>query len=298
MKVKTNPKDLIWVPFSKTECGVDFNINTDTEQRLRGVLMKHAVFRTDFFEVFFFEKASGFLRYGSQHIPLRDNMVLILSPHILQEWHIDEETAKYRFLIFHEEFLNTYLADPFFTYRLLYCHQTELPPSLTLTEDNHQEYERLLLRLHKELEHPLADSYHIIVSILHYLLMILNRHYSVEYNLPFNPPKNYHAFQFKNLLDKHIREYQKVSDYADMLKISRISLNTSVQAQYGQTASHLLKQRLLAEIKNDLLFTEKNINELAYEFHFSEPNHLMRFFKKQTNMTISEFRKNFLQNGN
>ena len=38
-----------------------------------------------------------------------------------------------------------------------------------------QEYERLLVRIKEELNHPLADSYHIIVSLLHYLLMILNR---------------------------------------------------------------------------------------------------------------------------
>ena len=65
-----------------------------------------------------------------------------------------------------------------------------------------------------------------------------------------------------------------------MLNISRITLNASVQAQYGQTAVHLLKQRLLAEIKNEILFTDKTTSELAYEFNFSEPGHLMRFLKK------------------
>ena len=48
-----------------------------------------------------------------------------------------------------------------------------------------------------------------------------------------------------------------MADYAAMLNISRITLNASVQAQYGQTAVHLLKQRLLAEIKNEILFTDK-----------------------------------------
>ena len=55
----------------------------------------------------------------------------------------------------------------------------------------------------------------------------------------------------------HIRQYQQVADYAAMLNISRMTLNASVQAQYGQTAVHLLKQRLLAEIKNEILFTDK-----------------------------------------
>ena len=44
-------------------------------------------------------------------------------------------------------------------------------------------------------------------------------------------------------------------------------------AQYGVSATYLLKQRLLAEIKNELLFTDKSISEIAYAFNFSEPPH-------------------------
>ena len=104
-------------------------------------------------------------------------------------------------------------------------------PILSATAMEQQEYERLLVRIKEELSHPLADSYHIIVSLLHYLLMTLNRRYSTQYHLPFDTPKNYHAFEFKQLLEKHIRQYQRVADYAAMLNISRITLNASVQAQ-------------------------------------------------------------------
>ena len=132
--------------------------------------------------------------------------------------------------------------------------KTECGVDFNINTDTH---ERLLVRIKEELNHPLADSYHIIVSLLHYLLMTLNRRYSAQYHLPFDAPKNHHAFEFKQLLEKHIRQYQQVADYAAMLNISRITLNASAQAQYGQTAVHLLKQRLLAEIKNEIFFTDK-----------------------------------------
>lgn len=61
--------------------------------------------------------------------------------------------------------------------------------------------------------------------------------------------------------------------------------------EFGLSAVSLLKQRLLQEIKNDLLFSELSIKEIAYRLHFSEPNHLMRFFKQMTGQTISEFIK-------
>ena len=62
-----------------------------------------------------------------------------------------------------------------------------------------------------------------------------------------------------------------------------------MENEFGVTASQLLKQRLLVEIKNELLFTDYNIKEIAYRLNFSEPQHLMRFFKQQTQQTITQF---------
>ena len=43
---------LIEVPFSKTECGVDFFINTAHGRERPGVLTEYEAFKTDFFEIF------------------------------------------------------------------------------------------------------------------------------------------------------------------------------------------------------------------------------------------------------
>ena len=47
---------LVEVPFSKTDCGVDFYINTARGDECLWVLTEHKVFKTDFFEIFFCEK--------------------------------------------------------------------------------------------------------------------------------------------------------------------------------------------------------------------------------------------------
>ena len=68
---------------------------------------------------------------------------------------------------------------------------------------------------------------------------------------------------------------------ADLLHVSRVTANQSVTWRNMVFQPQiLLKQRLLAEIKNGLLFSHKTVSEIAYDFHFSEPSHLMRFFKK------------------
>ena len=136
---------------------------------------------------------------------------------------------------------------------------------------------------------PVADTYSLIVSVLYYLLVVINRAYAKTYRLPVEVPKNNYAFQFKDLLEKHIRDMQRVQEYADILRVSRITLNNSVVAQFGVSATHLLKQRLLEELKNELLFSDRNVSQLADEFHFSDPSHLMRFFKQQTGKTFTQY---------
>lgn len=296
MKTITNPERLASVPFSKTRCGVDFYINTGESKDICGVLTEHRTFKTDFFSFYFFRRANGYVLLNFRKIELRDDMVLLLSPHQQQEWHVDEAELDYTFLIFREDFMRTFIADKFFVYRLLYYYQTDTPPYLFAAPEELAEYMRLLGKIKQELLHPVADTYNLIVSVLYYLLVVINRAYAKTYRLPVEVPKNNYAFQFKDLLEKHIRDMQRVQEYADILRVSRITLNNSVMAQFGVSATHLLKQRLLEELKNELLFSDRNVSQLADEFHFSDPSHLMRFFKQQTGKTFTQYITDY-QNG-
>ena len=289
MKTITNPERLVSVPFSKTRCGVDFYINTGESKDICGVLTEHRTFKTDFFSFYFFRRANGYVLLNFRKIELRDDMVLLLSPHQQQEWHVDEAELDYTFLIFREDFMRTFISDKFFVYRLLYYYQTDTPPYLFAAPEELAEYMRLLGKIKQELLHPVADTYNLIVSVLYYLLVVINRAYAKTYRLPVEVPKNNYAFQFKDLMEKHIRDMQRVQEYADILRVSRITLNNSVMAQFGVSATHLLKQRLLEELKNELLFSDRNVSQLADEFHFSDPSHLMRFFKQQTGKTFTQY---------
>lgn len=74
-----------------------------------------------------------------------------------------------------------------------------------------------------------------------------------------------------------------------MMHLSRVTLNKAVMNEFGVSASHLLRQRLLQEVKQALLFSDESVKEIAYRLNFSEPNHLMRFFKQMTGQTIGDF---------
>ncbi len=284
------------IKFDKTECGVEVLLKVASGNEVKENYTDTALYNSDSFEILFFKKAKGFLVLNQRKIKITDNTIVFISPFQKRQWKLDPVHLDFTFLIFQEDFLNDFFADKLFTYRLLYFYQFDYPLHMAVPSVDLQRACGILYEINTELKQPKFDSEHIIRSLLYYLLLKLNRDYAAYNQLPLDKPENNYAYQFKKLLEQHIKEKQRVGDYAALLGISRITLNKAVQAQYGVTATHLLKQRLLFEIKNYLFHSNLTVAEIAHELNFSEPNHMMRFFKTQTGLTTTAFLSDY-QNG-
>ena len=143
--------------YSKSSCGVDFLLNTAESSEKPGWFNLEKRYKTDFFEFYFFRKAEGYMLLSGRKIELHPNMVLVVSPFQIQEWHVD-----YTFLIFQEEFINNFLSDKYFMYRLLYCYQHDYPTFFDMPKEDMATYLTILQQMKRELHNPVADSYHIL----------------------------------------------------------------------------------------------------------------------------------------
>lgn len=282
--------------FHKTECGVDFLLNVLPSEEVKESYINSEVYSTDFFEIVILKKGNGTLLLNQQKIDISNNIIIFISPFQKRQWNLEADNLDFTLLAFQEDFLNDFFADKLFTYRLLYFYQLECPLYLSVNKENIIKYCELLTEIKTELIATKPDSVHIIRSLIYYLLQKLNRQYAQENKLSLTKAESNYAFQFKALLEKHIREKQRIEEYTALLGISRISLNKAVKTHFNVTATYLLKQRLLFEIKNYLIYSGLTLAEIAHELNFSEPNHLMRFFKTLTGMTTSEFLSDY-QNG-
>ncbi|MET4141944.1 AraC family transcriptional regulator [Pedobacter sp. UYP1] len=282
--------------FHKTECGVDFLINVLPSDEVKEGYLKKETYNTDFLEIVFFKKGSGHLILNHDKITITENSIIFISPFQKRQWNLNTEGLDFTVLAFQEDFLNDFFSDKLFTYRLLYFYQLEYPLSMQIDEELIERYYSLLAEIKSELIKKRVDSVHIIRSLIYYLLQKLNREYTEKHNLAIEKNQNNHAFQFKKLIEIHIKEKQRISDYTELLNVNRITLNKAVKEQFNVTASHLLKQRLLIAIKDYLIHSKLTVAEIAFQLNFSEPNHLMRFFKNQTGITTTSFLHEY-QNG-
>jgi AraC family transcriptional activator of pobA len=279
------------IKFHKGECGVEFLLNVLNEKETD--YTHQDTYHKDFFEILFFKKAKGRLILGQEILSLSDNSIIFISAFQKHTWELDPEHLEFTTLIFQEDFLNDFFSDKLFTYKLLYFYQLSYVPQIIADDTHMSKFCGLLAEIKLELIETQADSAHIIRSLLYYLLQTLNRKYARLNKLPNQKAENNFAYQFKELMEQFIREKQRVNEYATLMGISRITLNQAAKAQFNTTATHLLRQRLLFEIQDLLIHSDHSVNQIAFDLNFSEPNHLMRFFKTQTGKTIGAFIQEF-----
>lgn len=95
---------------------------------------------------------------------------------------------------------------------------------------------------------------------------------------------------FKTLVDNHYQQWHKVGTYASEIPISSKHLSHTVKKLTGKTAKEFIQDRLVLEGKRLLIHTELTVKQIAYELGFEEPFHFSNFFKKQAQVSPSEFR--------
>lgn len=275
------------INFHKTECGVDFFINVLNQNTIN--YLQTEIHNTDYFEVVFFTKAEGKVSINDTTIDIHNNSIVFISAFQKRAWRMKHEGLEFKTLIFREDFLNEFFSDKFFTHKMLFFYQLNHELILNVSDSEMERFNEFLSEIKTELVQTKKDSVHIIRSILYYLLQSINRRYAAANNLMIEKDDKNYAVQYKSLLEKHICKKKNIEDYTVLLNISRITLNKAVKEQYNVTATELLKQRLLAEIKDRLVHSNKTVSEISFDLNYAEPGHMMRFFKMQTGMTTSEY---------
>lgn len=93
------------------------------------------------------------------------------------------------------------------------------------------------------------------------------------------------------LFDLHIRQFRSVQFYAQLLNITPRKLGVTVKVTLNNTTENIILQRLVIEAKRELIYSDKSISQIAYDLNFQDNSYFTKFFKKFTQMTPKQFRK-------
>lgn len=95
-------------------------------------------------------------------------------------------------------------------------------------------------------------------------------------------------FPIKNTIDGIT--LRSASEFASQMAVHVNHLNKSVKEITQKTTSELIAERLLKEAKIMLKHSSWAISEIAYTLGFEDPAHFSTFFRKQLNLSPSQYR--------
>jgi AraC family transcriptional regulator, transcriptional activator of pobA len=97
--------------------------------------------------------------------------------------------------------------------------------------------------------------------------------------------------KFVNLVDENYMKGMAVSEYARLMHISSRTLSDLTSLQLNKTPSQMIMERIILEAQRLLLHSNLNVNQIGYRLGFDDPSYFVKYFKKHTTVSPSDFRK-------
>jgi AraC-like DNA-binding protein len=233
---------------------------------------KHAGYH----ELIFLSKGLGNHTIDDGNYEVKPNMGFYLKPGQVHCWNFTQIPEGF-VIIFKEEFLSNHTD----TLNNLY----RMPAKFDITASH--ELDPLLEQFYTNFKSN-GDS-----KILQaYLNLILLKALALANHEPkIKPSLNADFYAFKSLVNDHFLEKRKVSQYAELMRMSVKRLNNISQSVMQTSAFDIIRERLLLEAKNLITHSSLSITEVAYQLKFNDPSNFVKFFKSLTTLTPLEYRE-------
>lgn len=169
---------------------------------------------------------------------------------------------------------------------LLFSQHTKLSPALI------EEANQLLQIVQREFKKERDESSPAIIrNLLQSLIYKIHRERKKHSTVALSHTYTRQFLAFQGLVEDHCFEEKSVKFYADQLAVTTKTLNNTTRNVLNISAKSFIDQLLTMRIKRQLLNSSDSIKQIAYDNGFDEPSNLFKFFKRNTDQTPEEFRK-------
>lgn len=249
--------------------------------------------RAEFYHIIWIQKGSAKHFVDFKPIQLKENSILFVPKDSVNFF---DTYGDYdgKIILFTDNFFGVDFKNiQFLQSTILYNDLYEIS-KIEINEDN-SEFSNIIQAMESELSITYDQSQQIILrNLLHNFLLISER---IKYLQGFNEIKPSadldYLILFKDLLEKNYKTTKSVSKFASDLSISEKRLNKATTLILDKTPKQIIDERVLLEAKRLLAHSNTSIKEIAYDLGFEEPTNFIKYFRKHTDQTPSEFRETY-----
>lgn len=259
--------------------------------------LRHARKLYGFYAIFLKDVKCGELRYGRQYYDYQDGTLIFVAPG--QAFGAEDDGEVFQptgyLLMFHPDLLkNTPLGRIMSDYTFFAYETNE---ALHLSERERHIIMDCFSKIQYELQYPVdKHSKTLIVDNIKIFLDYCTRFYDRQFTTRDNVNHDI-LVRFEKLLDEYFKEGRastcglpNVQYCADHLHLSPNYLCDLLRKEAGITALSLIHNKVIDVAKTEIVSTNKNMNEIAYQLGFQYSQHFTRLFKKEVGCTPSQYR--------
>ena len=247
--------------------------------------------RHDYYTVLLIEKGKGFHKIDFNTYELANHQIYFVAPGQVHQLIEEEKTEGFSMVFSNQFLLENSISLTFIDNLNLFQNYGQSPP-LTPEENHFKKIKKFAEEIFKLYT---SDATMKLLSIGAFLKLFL-----IECNTvcALNPiefeiesASNKIIRSFRKAVDDHYKKEHAITFYAEALSVTSDHLNRTVKSKMGKTAKEYVQARIITEAKRLLYFTDLTNKEIAYELGFEEPANFSAFFKKNTQIAPSSFKK-------
>lgn len=241
-----------------------------------------------FYEILWTEKGNSKQIIDYNEYQIKPNSLFFISPnqvHHFEEW----KPLQGGTILFTEDFylLNRTNKDTLF--ELSFLDNLNSNPCVQFSKKEFAEVLNLIHQIETE-QNRKEKSPTIIQAYLHILLAHVQRHINAN-SRTVNSKKYLIQYKhFRQILEQYFSENKSVSFYADQLNITAHHLSLICKEITNDTATKVIRARVILEAKRLLTFTNKTISQIAFDLNFIDSSYFTKIFKSHTNQTPQDFK--------
>lgn len=280
-------------PRHKAERNSHFEIQTLEEMTQPRLYLNEQAERLQHFEIIWFRTGQGQITIDTVQHAVAPNMIYCLTPGQVRSCRLHDTVEGY-FISFSQDFLYRWATyTPGSSWLDTNISGAGIP---VIKADNgmKDEIEDLMEKMGKEYTHHYLLRSEILAGLLNILVIYITRRLQLRVNEMAQSKEIELVKRFVFLVKAQFRTMKFVADYAAALFVTANHLNRIVKKITGTPASSHIQQHIIMEAKRQALHSNVSMKEIAYLLGFEDHSHFSKYFKNNSGMNFSSFKKGLI----
>jgi len=247
---------------------------------------KKGIHQHNHYEILIIKDGTGSHIVDFEHHNIKANQVYFLRPGQSHQF-IPNPDAKFYFIAFdQDDIIRPIGFKQFHFFQSFYC-------SGPVQLDEIESIIKHVSDIDLELQDP-GPMQDVLISGLVSVLLIKIQRKFVKFASPQKIVKPDLIQNFNQMIDSPHCLFRFVKEYAKALHVNPTYLNDLIKKETGHPASHWIQKKQLNLSKLLLMKDDQNLKSIASYLGFKNTTHFSRFFKAQSNLSPSDYKKTLL----